>query len=144
MKTVTAGALDQTSYRQHAFCSHFCAFSTLSTTQAAVPIRVERTYSVKDAKASQDLFTAFEKNDIDNVLLILSRTAAEGGLTPAALTTPSLMVKHKLRTPLMAAAVTREFSVFTAFLDAFDRNHSNKVKERVNVNATMHVLYSDR
>ena len=51
------------------------------------------------------------------------------GIT-SALNTPSVLVKHQLRTPIMAAAATGDFAKFSAILDAFDRQYDNKVSEK--------------
>ena len=79
---------------------------------------------MKEANASNDLLTSLEEGHIDDVRRLVFELP-EG--ETSALNTPSLLVKHKLRTPLMAAAATGDFAKFTAILNAFDRQYDNKV-----------------
>lgn len=87
-------------------------------------LRAERHFSVKDAEASDELLNCIEDGDIQYLHRLLS--GIPGGVT-SILNTPSLLVKHKMRTPLMAAAATGDLAKFTATLHAFDRQFLNKV-----------------
>ena len=89
-------------------------------------LRSERKFSVKEANASNDLLTAIEEGNTDDVRRVVSKLPE--GIT-SALNTPSLLAKHKLRTPLMAAAAKGNFAEFTAILNAFDRQYDNKVSD---------------
>lgn len=87
--------------------------------------KLERRLSAREMEASDELLTALESCNIDNVRSAVSRIPQEGLKT--ALTTPSLLIKHNLRTPLMAAAATRDFSIFTVITHALDRQFPLKV-----------------
>jgi len=87
-------------------------------------LAMERQFSVKEAQASDELLTCIEEGSIEDVHRLLYNIP--GGIT-STLNTPSLLVKHKMRTPLMAAAATGDFARFTATLHAFDRQFPNKV-----------------
>lgn len=89
-------------------------------------LRFERQFSVKEADASNELLTYIVDGDLEEVDRLLSNIPA--GIT-SVLNTPSLVAKHKMRTPLMAAAATGDFAMFTATLQAFDGQFSNKVIE---------------
>ncbi len=85
---------------------------------------MERQFSVKEAKASDELLTCIEEGSIEDVHRLLYNMPA--GVT-STLNTPSLLIKHKMRTPLMAAAASGDFARFRATLHAFDRQFPNKV-----------------
>lgn len=91
-------------------------------------VRLERRLSARDMEASDGLLTALESCDIGSVRSAISRIP-EGGLKTA-LTASSLLTKHHLRTPLMAAAATRDFAIFTAVVHALDRQFPLKVGRR--------------
>lgn len=80
---------------------------------------------MKEAEASDELLNCIEDGDIQDLHGLLS--TIPGGIT-SILNTPSLLVKHKMRTPLMAAAATGDLAKFTATLYAFDRQFPNKVQ----------------
>ncbi|CAM9983964.1 unnamed protein product, partial [Scytosiphon promiscuus] len=88
-------------------------------------LRAERRFSVKEAEASDELLNCIEDGDIQDLHGLLS--SIPGGVT-SVLNTPSLLVKHKMRTPLMAAAATGDLAKFTATLYAFDRQFPNKLE----------------
>eukprot|EP00903_Cladosiphon_okamuranus_P019556 g17986.t1 len=91
---------------------------------AGSSLRLERQFSVKEAEASNELLTCIEDGDIEELHALVSKLPE--GIT-STLNTPSLLVKHKLRTPLMAAAATGDFPRFTAVLHAFDRQFPSKL-----------------
>lgn len=100
--------------------------STTSTFRLQVPsLGIERRFSLKDAEESDNLLTCIEDGDIEDLHRLLSDLP--GGET-SVLTTPSLLAKHKMRTPLMAAAATGDLATFTATLQAFNQQYSNKVR----------------
>lgn len=82
---------------------------------------------MQEAKASNKILTALEDGNVDDVRRLVSKLPE--GVT-SALNTPSLLVKHKLRTPLMAAARTGDLAKFSTILDAFDRQFEDKVSEK--------------
>lgn len=86
---------------------------------------MERQFSVAEAEASSELLACIEDGDVEEFHLLLSKLP-EG--TTSILNTPSLLARHKLRTPLMAAAATGDFPCFTAIQHAFDRQFPNKVR----------------
>lgn len=88
-------------------------------------LRLERQFSVEEAEASSELLTCIEDGDTEELHLLLSKLPE--GIT-SVLNTPSLLVKHKLRTPLMAAVATGDFPRFTAVQHAFDRQFPNKAR----------------
>lgn len=81
--------------------------------------------SVQDMNTSNELLTALEHGDIGDVCSSL--VDCPRGIA-SALNTPSLSVKHKLRTPLMVAAMTGDIAKWTATLDAFNQQFANKVR----------------
>ncbi|CAN0561495.1 unnamed protein product, partial [Ectocarpus sp. 12 AP-2014] len=85
---------------------------------------IERRFSLKDAEESDSLLTCIEDGDIEDLHRLLSDLP--GGET-SVLTTPSLLSKHKMRTPLMAAAATGDLATFSATLQAFNQQYSNKI-----------------
>lgn len=108
------------------------------TNVSQVPsLRTERKFSLKSANASNDLLTAIEEGKVDDVRRLVGQLPE--GVT-SALNTPSLLVKHKLRTPLMAAAETGDFAKFTAILNAFDRQYENKVSHKVILRTLLYIL----
>ena len=72
-------------------------------------LRSERKFSVKEANASNDLLTSLEEGHVDDVRRLVFELPEE---ITSALNTPSLLVKHMLRTPVMAAAATGDFAKF--------------------------------
>ncbi|CBJ30072.1 Kinase, NEK [Ectocarpus siliculosus] len=85
---------------------------------------IERRFSLKDAEESDNLLTCIEDGDIEDLHRLLSDLP--GGET-SVLTTPSLLAKHKMRTPLMAAAATGDLATCTATLQALNQQYSNKL-----------------
>ncbi|CAM9561820.1 unnamed protein product, partial [Ectocarpus sp. 8 AP-2014] len=85
---------------------------------------IERRFSLKGAEESDNLLTCIEDGDIEDLHRLLSDLP--GGET-SVLTTPSLLAKHKMRTPLMAAAATGDLATSTATLQAFNQQYSNKL-----------------
>ena len=90
-------------------------------------LRSERKFSVKEANASNDLLTSLEEGHVDDVRRLGFQLPE--GIT-SALNTPSLLVKHKLGAPIMAAAGTGDFAKFTAILNAFVRPYDDKVRDK--------------
>lgn len=84
--------------------------------------------SVQDMNTSNELLTALEHGDIGDVCSSL--VDCPRGIA-SALNTPSLSVKHKLRTPLMVAAMTGDIAKWTATLDAFNQQFANKLQRDV-------------
>lgn len=81
---------------------------------------------MKEAEASNELLTCIVDGDLEELDGLLSNIPA--GIT-SVLNTPSLVAKHKTRTPLMAASATGDFARFTATLQAFDRQFPSKVQQ---------------
>lgn len=87
----------------------------------------DHTFSAEEAHASDELLTLMKDGTVEDVHILLSQMPE--GVT-SALNAPSMAAKHKLRTPLMSAVASGELAKFTATLNAFDRQFTNKVKQK--------------
>ena len=107
-------------------------------------LRAKPKFSLRGAKASNDLLASIEEGHVEDVRRLVFQLPE--GITPA-LNTPSLLVRHKLRTPLMAAAASGDFAKLTTILNAFNRQYDNKVSDMSipsNLNAFACMFYTTR
>lgn len=107
-----------------------------------------RTVSAQQASSSHHLLRALEEGGIEDVRNVLLGTPE--GLRRSALLSASYDSRHKLRTPLMAAARTGSYAIFTTIMNSIDRLFSRSlVSERmmramIEIGGTSRSIFFDR
>eukprot|EP00903_Cladosiphon_okamuranus_P012426 g11642.t1 len=87
----------------------------------SAPAKLEKRTSAIVADSSQELLTAIENDNVDNVRYVLD-TLLKKRSWQEVLTEASLVAAHGQRTPLMAAAKRGDLAVFRAVLHRFDQH----------------------
>lgn len=105
----------------HLACGSHPYISSSTPTQG-----LQRESSAAADEDSQRLLSAVYNKDVHSLRGVIEKTLDSTG--KSVLTTPSLKLHHKHRTPFMEAAAGGDLSIFVTLLHAFERQHPGEVR----------------